>query len=268
MQDVQALSIMKYIGILLRAILPLMATGQVLAQALSAPLGKNLDIYLLMGQSNMAGRGKITDDYKSMSDPRVLMLNKANEWVTASHPLHFDKSVAGVGPGLAFGVAMADASSGRKIGLIPCAVGGTSINKWLPGAYDSPTRSHPWDDAEARILAGMKQGVIKGVIWHQGESDSNPDSAAVYLDRLSSLISRVRMLVNNEKLPFIVGQLGQYKTGYMHINKVLPSLPEKVPHTGVVSSEGLVHNGDGIHFDSPSADELGKRYATKMKEMR
>lgn len=225
---------------------------------------KNMDIYLLMGQSNMAGRGKLTDEYKSVSDSRVMMLNKANEWVTATHPLHFDKPVAAVGPGLAFGIAMAEASAGKQIGLIPCAVGGTSINKWKPGAFDAATQTHPWDDAEIRIKEGMKQGVIRGVIWHQGEADSNPDSAALYLDRLAELIARTRKLAGNEKLPFVAGELGRYKPNYSYINAVLMDLPKKVPYTAVVSSEGLEHNGDGIHFDAISADELGKRYAKGM----
>lgn len=237
-------------------------------QSSARPVGKDsMDIYLLMGQSNMAGRGKITDVYAIVSDARVLMLNKANEWVTAKHPVHFDKPVAGVGPGLAFGINMAAVSPGKKIGLIPCAVGGTSINKWKPGAFDKATQTHPWDDAIVRIREGMKYGVIKGVIWHQGEGDSNPDSAAIYLDKLDQLILRTRQLTGNPNLPFIAGQLGTYRTNYATINIVLTDLPKKVPYTAVVSSEGLVHNGDGTHFDAPSADELGRRFAIKMSEL-
>ena len=224
----------------------------------------NMDIYLLLGQSNMAGRGKLTDEYKLISDTRVMMLNKAGEWVMAKHPLHFDKSVAAVGPGLSFGIAMADASAGRKIGLIPCAVGGTSITKWEPGAFDTPTNTHPWDDAEKRILEGMSHGVIKGVIWHQGESDSNPDSAALYMSKLSTLIARIRKLVNNDKLPFVAGELGHYEPHYKHINEVLADLPKKVAYTAVAPSEGFVHNGDNVHFDARSATEFGKRYAKAM----
>src|SRR5512133_2517565 len=86
------------------------------------------DLYILMGQSNMAGRGVITDSMKSIRNDKVWMLTKENKWVVASHPVHFDKpGVAGVGPGLSFGTAMAEAHPGRKIGLIPCAVGGKSV---------------------------------------------------------------------------------------------------------------------------------------------
>ncbi len=79
---------------------------------------ENLDIYLLLGQSNMAGRGPVTDANRDEHNDRVYMLNKDGQWVIAKHPLHFDKSVAGVGPGLAFGITMAHAKPGVKIGLI------------------------------------------------------------------------------------------------------------------------------------------------------
>lgn len=242
-----------------------MAFGQSITTITS--VDSSFYIYLLMGQSNMAGRGKITDEYKAVSSPDVLMLNKANEWMTASHPLHFDKPIAGVGPGLAFALTISENYPHKKIGLIPCAVGGTSINKWVPGSYDSPTNTHPWDDAEIRIKEGMKYGVIKGVIWHQGESDSNSEAAKLYMSKLSELIVRVRKETNSDTLPFVVGKLGMYKDNYQIINEILVQLPEKVVFTSVVSSEGLVHNGDGVHFDSKSADEVGKRFAKAMLEL-
>ena len=245
-----------------------MFTAPSLAQpARSAARTTDMDIYLLMGQSNMAGRGKLSDAFQADTVSDILMLDKANKWVRAKHPLHFDKPVAAVGPGLAFGIKMAAASPGKTIGLIPCAVGGTSIDTWKPRAYDAATQTHPWDDAEVRIKEGMKYGVIKGVIWHQGESDSNADSAALYLEKLKTLIERTRKLTGDLRLPFVAGELGRYKENYNLINAVLVDLPSTVPYTTVISSEGLNHNGDGIHFDAGSADELGKRYAKAMLDL-
>lgn len=127
---------------------------------------KQLDIYILMGQSNMAGRGKITDSLKGVHNPKVLMLDSNGQWVQAHHPVHFDKpSISGVGPGLSFGIAMSENTS-NTIALVPCAVGGTSIEKWLPGAYDKATNTHPYDDATKRITQAMKYGKVKGIIWH------------------------------------------------------------------------------------------------------
>lgn len=229
------------------------------------PPKEEVHVYLLMGQSNMAGRGEVTNFYAEQGHPRVVMLDQAGEWAPAKHPLHFDKpKIAGVGPGLTFGIAVAEAYPDALIGLVPCAVGGTSIDKWAPGVEDQKTRTHPYDDAVARIRQAMETGVVKGVIWHQGEGDSNPASASVYLQKLETLIGQVRTLVGNPNLPFVAGQLARYREGYQLINRELVKLPGSVPHTAVVSSEGLWHRGDGTHFDSPSASEFGRRFARSM----
>lgn len=225
-------------------------------------------IYILMGQSNMAGRGEITGEFKNESHSRVLMLNENNQWVVAKHPLHFDKPpVIGVGPGLSFGIKMAEKNPGTKIGLVPTAVGGTSIDLWKPGAFDEKTKTHPYDDALVRIKEAMKSGVIKGVLWHQGEADKDPSDASQYVSKLTTLIERIRTEVNNPDLPFVTGELGRYITTSENINKELAKASDKIPYTAVASSEGLMHKGDGTHFDSPSASKLGERYARQMQEI-
>jgi Carbohydrate esterase, sialic acid-specific acetylesterase len=228
----------------------------------------NFELYILIGQSNMAGRGPLTDALKTEGNDSLFSLNKQRQWVIARHPLHFDKpAVVGVGPGLAFGIEMVKASSGKRIGLIPCAVGGSPIEHWLPGAYDSATNTHPYDDAVERILVAMRSGVIKGVCWHQGESNSASGKAIQYLDQLTVLIKRIRELTGNPKLPFVAGELGRFVKTADNINQQLALLPRLVPFTAVVSSEGLVDKGDQLHFDAASANELGKRYAAKMQAL-
>lgn len=225
-------------------------------------------IYVLMGQSNMAGRGEITPELEKCNNENVFMLDSNSHWVRAHHPVHFDKpKVAGVGPGLSFGITMAEANPSIRIGLVPCAVGGTSIEKWRPDAFDKATQTHPYDDAVVRIKEAMKYGIIKGIIWHQGESDSSEEKAKKYLEQLSELIQRMRDLVGNPNLPFIAGELGNFKPQYQDINSVLKYLPEKIGCTAVVGSEGLVDKGDKTHFDGPSANELGIRFAKKMQEL-
>jgi Carbohydrate esterase, sialic acid-specific acetylesterase len=229
----------------------------------------NFELYILAGQSNMSGRGYITGEFKNEGDSQVYMLNKDNKWVLAKNPLHFDQWFAGVGPGLAFGIAMRKAANDPKIriGLIPCAVGGTPIEHWLPGAYDPATNTHPYDDAVVRIKIAMQYGVIKGIIWHQGEANKTPEQARIYLAQLKELIERFRALVNDPKLPFIAGELGRFRPEFSGINNELTKLPVMVPYTAVATAEGLTHRGDTVHFDSPSADELGRRYAKKMLEV-
>ncbi|HXI01147.1 MAG TPA: sialate O-acetylesterase [Sphingobacteriaceae bacterium] len=225
-------------------------------------------LYLLAGQSNMAGRGEVMGKYKNESNARVYMLDKSNKWVPAKHPLHFDKpAVTGVGPGLTFGIQMAKTNPAIKIGLVPCAVGGTSINAWTAGGYDESTKTHPYDDAVKRIHQAMKSGVFKGIIWHQGESDSNTKVTETYITTLSRLITDFRDVIRDPELPFVAGQLGTYKDQYAGINRVLLTLPAQLKNTAVASSKGLKHKGDLTHFDSPSAEKLGKRYSKKMKRL-
>lgn len=229
---------------------------------------QKFDLYILIGQSNMAGRGPITPEIATEHNDRVYMFTKDKQWVIAKHPVHFDKpKVSAVGPGLTFGIAMAQAYPNVNIGLIPCAVGGTPIEHWQPGAYDAPTKTHPYDDAVERIKAAMQYGQIKGIIWHQGESNSSPEKAKIYLAQLTELIQRVRALVGNPNVPFIVGELGRYRAAYANINTQLAQLPATVPYTAVATSEGLVHKGDTTHFDGASAQEMGRRFAAKMLQV-
>jgi len=226
---------------------------------------KGMDVYILMGQSNMAGRGELTQENQKIGNPRVVVFTEDLDWKEAHHPLHFDKpKVVGVGPGLSFGLAMIEENSRRRIGLVPTAVGGTSIDAWVPGGKDPYTGKYPYDDAAKRIKEAMKYGTIKGVLWLQGESDSQPEKVKDYLPKLEALIERVRGIVGNEKLPFIAGELGQFKKQYQSFNLQLPSLASTVPYTGIVSSDGLTDKGDSTHYDASSAIEMGKRFAVEM----
>ncbi len=234
----------------------------------SQTVDSTFDLYFLIGQSNMAGRGKITDEYINDGTSNVLMMDKENKWVQAKHPLHFDKpAVVGVGPGLSFGIEMAKKNSAHKIGLIPCAVGGTSIDVWKPGGYDKATDTHPYDDAIKRLTTAMQSGVIQGVIWLQGETDSNPEKAKDYLSKLEELINRIRTVTNNSSLPFVAGELGRFKDQYQNINEVLKQLPDNVLYTAIASSKKLKDKGDQTHYDSASAEKMGERFATQMKRL-
>ena len=245
-----------------------LAWGQAntLGKNFSLPAPEHFHLFLLIGQSNMAGRGSVADEDRTV-DPRVLMLNKDNQWAPAVDPIHFDKpAVAGVGLGRTFGLEVAQVNPGISVGLIPCAVGGSPISVWEPGKYDSATKTHPYDDAMRRVRIALKSGTLKGILWHQGESDSNPKSAPVYEEKLHELIARLREELNAPNVPFLAGQLGQFEgvpwnEHKKQVDQVHRQLPEKIAHTAFVSSKGLTHKGDNVHFDAKSYRELGKRYA-------
>tara|TARA_Y100001934_G_scaffold252379_1_gene316387 strand:+ start:4003 stop:6294 length:2292 start_codon:yes stop_codon:yes gene_type:complete len=227
-------------------------------------------LYLLVGQSNMAGRGKVEAEDKK-PHPRLLMLDKRNAWVPAVDPLHFDKPFAGTGLGKAFGIRLAENNSEVTVGLIPCAAGGSPISTWLPGGYHGQTKSYPWDDAIKRAKIAMKDGVLKGILWHQGESDSKPGLAEIYEKKLHDLISRFRKELNAPEVPFIAGQMGQFAERPWNDAKKLVdaahrALPDKVKKTAFISSDALGHKGDKVHFSAAAFREFGDRYAATYLE--
>lgn len=236
------------------------------AQAPARLPPERFHLFLLLGQSNMAGRGGVTPQDQTPHS-RVLMLNQAGEWTPAVDPMHFDKpSVAGVGLGRTFGVTIAEANPGVTIGLIPCAVGGSPIDTWRPGVFYQPTQSHPWDDAVRRAKVALQSGTLKGILWHQGESDSTRELAPAYEAKLHDLIARLRAELRAPDVPFVNGQLGRFPGSPWNefkaqVDQAHRDLPRKVPHTAFVSSEGLRHKGDQVHFDADSYRELGRRYA-------
>src|SRR5581483_10792359 len=122
-----------------------------LAGSLAFAQPRDLQLFLLIGQSNMAGRGKI-EEADRVPIPRVLMLTKDLQWVPAVDPVHFDSpSRVGVGIARTFGRVLADANPSATIGLIPAAVGATSLDQWKPGGK-------LYVDAVRRAREAMKSG--------------------------------------------------------------------------------------------------------------
>lgn len=246
----------------------LVAAGVAAACAAEAPPAREkFDLYLLMGQSNMAGRGKI-EPQDRLPHPRVFKFTKEMTWAPAVDPLHFDKPVAGVGLGSTFGRVMADAEPEVFIGLIPTAVGGTPLMRWEKGG-------DLYQKAVVRAHAAMKHGALRGVLWHQGESDAgSPQTQSTYAARLERMIADLRRDLDAPNVPFVAGELGIFgdpeqkgNAAKLAINQQLGSLVGKVNNYAVVSSRDLKHKGDGTHFDAASLRTFGRRYAEAMQKL-
>ena len=213
------------------------------------------DIFLLIGQSNMAGRGQV-EDQDEILHPRIFKQTEDRKWVPAIDPLHFDKpEITGVGLGSSFARAVANAESNAVIGLIPAAYGGSSLDEWKPGSR------HYTNAVERTRLALSKGGRLRAILWHQGESDLAPERMATYPQRFADLVARLRADLNAPDVPIIVGELfvGQPANGPM--NAMLNTLPKTVTRCATVSANDLTDKGNPAHFDSPSLRELGRRYA-------
>lgn len=248
--------------LLLGLLIPVMPS---VAQEPRLPAKQDFHLFLLAGQSNMAGRGKV-DDHGRKAHPRVFGLNKNNQWQAAVEPLHWDKPSAGTGIGKPFAEIIAEKNPGIGIGLIPTACGGSPISTWVPGASWEQTKSRPYDDCVARAKRAMHDGTLKAILWHQGESDSNAKDAAEYQWKLEELIARLRKELSAPDVPFIIGQLGRFpaKPWDEHREKVdaaHQAIAKKVSNVRYVSAEGLGSVGDDLHFDTPSLRTFALRYA-------
>lgn len=221
-----------------------------------------LNVFLLMGQSNMAGRGR-PGEVSALRHPQVSMF-RAGRWVAADEPLHTDKpEVAGAGLGMSFAVEVIARARLAPIGLVPCAVGGTPLSRWMPGA-----------DLYGRALALARQalsaGTLRGILWHQGEGDAgSAENARSYGRRFRQMIICLRDELQAGEVPVITGELGSFldiRAGcafYAIVNQQLRELADRLPACACAGAEGLTDNGDQLHFNAASLRELGKRYANR-----
>lgn len=215
---------------------------------------------LLVGQSNMAGRGFI-QDVPVLRHERVKMLRNGR-WQMMAEPIHFDREVAGVGPAASFAAAWVQAHPDEELGLIPCAEGGSSIDEW---ASDEVLMRH----AIAEVKFAQESSELIGVLWHQGESDSLKGGYHTYAAKLTAVFSYLRQALGQANLPIIVGQLpdflgqegfGASATEFNDINREMANVVAQDPHSYLVNAAELTANPDGIHIDAASQRRFGLRY--------
>ena len=225
-----------------------------------------LDVFLLIGQSNMAGRG-LMDEVAPLADPRVSMFRDGN-WQQAEEPLHTDKPErAGVGLASGFALELLRHAPDKPIGLVPCAVGGTPLSRWVPGM-------DLYETAVEVSKQALANGTLKGMLWHQGESDANDtDLAHSYSTRFQDMVRGFRTEFAAE-VPVIAGELGTFLANeerprpYVElINAQLRDLQGALPAHGFAESGGLTDLGDHVHFDAKSLREFGVRYAQKYLQL-
>lgn len=226
-------------------------------------------VFLLLGQSNMAGYPQALPEDK-VKNERVLVLGYDNnpaigrrkdEWDVACPPLHDNWSNA-LGPGDYFGKTMIEhVPDGGTIGLVPCAISGERIETFIK----SGGSKYNWIIERARI-AQQSGGVIKGIIFHQGESNSGDPS---WPNKVKTLVEDLRTDLNLGEVPFIAGEL-LYSGGCAGHNTLVNQLPSIISNCYVVSANGLVVDPSDtawrLHFSRDSQVILGKRYAEKMIE--
>ena len=223
------------------------------------------EVFLLGGQSELAGRGTLTDSNR-LSTERVLKLSKDLTWVEGTEPIHFDKRSAGAGPAASFARAVADHDPDVVVCLVPCAFGGTSIRQWQPGQA-------LYTNFVARAREAAKRGPVKGFLWHQGDSDANAEGLPQYLELFTNAITSLRRELAIEDVPFLAGELGTYHAKgnrpdgkptllWQKMNATIAKGVKLMPNAALVKSDRLIDvKADGTHWETPSVRKLGERYA-------
>ena len=224
--------------------------------------------FLMIGQSNMAGRGEF-EDVEPILNRNCLML-RMGRWITMREPINPDRAVLGVElhSGISLAASFADEVSKHfdmRVGLIPCADGGTKIDEWMPGTI-------LYDHAVFMARLAMRRSEFAGIIWHQGESDCrSAEMARAHKEKFATMITSMRKDLGAEALPLIIGEISEDIVERADcikiINKQYHELESELPCTAVASAKGLALKADIVHFNSQSLREFGKRYFEEYRKL-
>lgn len=216
--------------------------------------------FLMLGQSNMAGRGFL-HEVPSIYNERIQMLRNGR-WQMMTEPINYDRPVSGISLAGIFAEAWCRKYEKDNIGLIPCAEGGSSLDEW---AVDGMLFRHAINEAKF----AMENSELTGILWHQGESDSYNGGYKVYFKKLLLIVEALRKELGVPELPIIIGGLGDFLgkagfgkncTEYNLINEELQKFAFEQDNCYFVTAAGLTSNPDGIHIDAMSQRKFGLRY--------
>ena len=248
-------------------------------------------IYLCFGQSNMEGNARIEQqDLEGVSDRFIMMATvddqergrEKGKWYTAVPPLC--RPNTGLTPADYFGRTLVETlPENVRVGVINVAIGGCHIETFLPDSIAGyvEKRAPGWmkgmlaaydNDPYARLVEmaklAQKDGVIKGVLVHQGESNTGdprwPSQLKKVYDNLMNDLG-----LQGQVVPLLVGEVVNSDRGGVCAshNDVIARVPSVIPQAHVISSSGCTNAFDLLHFDAAGYRELGKRYANKMLQL-
>lgn len=229
------------------------------------PERHNLWVFLLAGQSNMAGRGYV-EPRDTLPDKRILTITKNKQWILAKEPLHFyEPKLTGLDCGMSFGRELVKhIPDSVSIALIPCAVGGSSMHQWLGDLLHRKVQL--FSNFKNSVDFAEQNGIVKGILWHQGESDASPALILEYEQNLEKLIAAFRNSVGQNDLPFFIGELGSFarhekQCRWDSINNIMHKVAGKDENTFVIGTGDLQTKGDSVHFNSEGQRSMGWRFA-------
>ena len=232
------------------------------------PKKENLWVFLMAGQSNMAGRAFV-EPSDTIPNKRILTIDKNDKWIYAKEPLHFyEPTMAGLDCGLSFSHKLLGSIPEKiSIAIIPCAVGGSSIEQWL---NDKKFRGVKLlSNFKRKVELSRKYGEIKGVLWHQGENDAKKELVSKYYENLSELTKKFRTIIKNDTLPILIGQIGSFAEPsnkeklFDSVNYEIKKYTNDDKNAYLIYTGDLKDRGDKLHFNSESQRIMGERFAIK-----
>ena len=248
---------------------------------------KNFYVFLCLGQSNMEGFPGIPDADKAWTDPRFQVLaavdfpelkREKGQWYPAVPPLC--RPSTGLGPADYFGrTLVAHLPTGIRIGVVNVSVAGSKIELFDKANYQSYASTAPtWMRAMIAAYDGnpyqrlvdlgrlaQKSGVIRGILLHQGESNTNDAAWPAKVKALyENLLADLKL--NAKDVPLLAGELvaADQQGKCASMNAVIADLPKTIPTAHFVASDGCAAGPDHLHFTPAGYRELGRRYAEVM----
>jgi alpha-L-fucosidase 2 len=247
----------------------------------------NLFIFLCFGQSNMEGFPGIEQQDKAPVDDRFQVLAAVDfpnlgrtngNWYPAVPPLC--RSSTGLCPADYFGRTMvSNLPANIRVGVVNVSVAGCKIELFDKNNYQSYTsNAAPWMKNIIKAYGGspyarlvemgklaQKDGVIRGILLHQGESNTNdkewPNKVKGIYDNLIKDLN-----LKADEVPLLAGELvnADQNGACASMNAIIDELPKTIPASRVISSKGCAARPDHLHFTPAGYRELGKRYAEEM----
>lgn len=221
---------------------------------------------LLIGQSNMSGRG-FPAEVEPIHNEKLFVLRNGR-WQPMFVPVNPDRATAGTNLSESFADLYAKEHN-VDVGIIPCADGGTCLDQWQVGGL-------LFDHACYMAELASRTSTIAAVLWHQGESDCESYRYPLYQQKLTIILEAFRKKLKLQDVPFLLGGLGDYLPNYrkpnefknyVHINQALQNIAQTMPMTGYVPANGLLPNHDNLHFSAGALREFGVRYYREFQKL-
>jgi hypothetical protein len=223
--------------------------------------------FLLVGQSNMAGRG-FTSEVEKLPNKDIYVLRNGRWWPMYV-PVNPDRVTAGINLSESFVYEFLKEHPGDTVGIIPCADGGSSLEMWMPGELI-------YDNAVFQAKQAQRTSKIIAVLWHQGESDCFAERWPLYEERCLHIFESIRKELGlGDDVPFLVGGLGDFLKDWnperakhlSEVNKAIRRVVDSRDWITFVPATGLTHKGDNLHFNAAALREFGERYFAAFRTM-